>query len=258
MNFRKKIPLISLFLTFTFLYTPIVVLVIFSFNTKGFPSPWQQFTLQWYRELFQSAQLWRSFGTSLIIATCSTFLSLAMTILLIYYQASGGRIKRFIPLFYGNLIIPETVLGVSLLSYFSLLEIPLGFVTLIIAHTILGLGLITPILYTRYRQLDPKLVEASMVLGATKRQTFFKITLPMLKPAIFAIGLLIFIISFDDFILSYFCAGTVVQPLSLYLLSLIRWGISPVVNALSAVLLLISMIFALLFFLAQRKRGFFR
>lgn len=258
MNFRKKIPLASLILTYLFLYIPIIVLVIFSFNTRGFPSPWKNFTLQWYRELFQEAELWRSFATSLIIATSSSLLSLSMAVLLIYFHASGGRIKNMVPIFYGNLIIPETVLGVSLLSYFTLLDIPLGFISLIIAHTILGLGLVTPIIYTRYRQLDPKLVEVSLVLGASSRQTFFKITLPLLKPAVFSIGLLVFIISFDDFILSYFCAGTVVQPLSLYLLSLIRWGISPVVNALSAVLLLISMSFALLFFFVQRKRGFFK
>ncbi|MCB1083063.1 MAG: ABC transporter permease subunit, partial [Simkania sp.] len=124
----------------------------------------------------------------------------------------------------------------------------LGMTTLVVAHTVLGLGFVIPILYTRYLQLDRKLNEASHVLGATSRQTFFKITLPLLRPTLIATGLLIFILSFDDFILSYFCAGTSVQTLSLYLLQMLRSGISPIVNALSGILLFLSSTLVMFFF----------
>lgn len=234
--------------SYLFLYVPILILIIFSFNAKSFPSPWDYFTLKWYRELFQTGELWSAFFNSLFIALASTFLSLSMGISLIFFRASGGQIKRAIPLFYGNLIIPETMLAIGLLSYFTFFSIELGLTTLIVAHTVLGLGFVIPILYTRYVQLDPRLNEASLSLGASQRQTFFKVTLPLLRPALVAAGLLIFILSFDDFILSYFCAGTSVQTLSLYLLSMLRTGISPIVNALSALLLLLSSVFVMLFF----------
>ena len=112
----------------------------------------------------------------------------------------------------------------------------------------LGLGYVVPLLYTRFRELDYRLIEASLDLGASPLQTFFKITLPLLKPSLVAACLLIFIISFDDFILAYFCAGSSSQTLSLYIMSMLRTGISPVVNALSAVLLLLSTLLAFIFF----------
>ena len=234
--------------SYLFLYLPILILIIFSFNTKSFPSPWEQFTFKWYHELFNSSDLWRSFTNSLIVACISTSLSLLMGIFLIFFRAQGGRIQKALPLFYGNLIIPETMLAISLLSYFTLFKIELGMPTLIVAHTVLGLGFVIPILYTRYLQLDRRLTEASEVLGASPFQTFIKITLPLLRPTLLATGLLIFILSFDDFILSYFCAETSVQTLSLYLLSMLRSGISPIVNALSTILLLLSALLVMLFF----------
>ncbi len=234
--------------SYLFLYLPILILIIFSFNTKSFPSPWEQFTFKWYHELFNSSDLWRSFTNSLIVACISTSLSLLMGIFLIFFRAQGGRIQKALPLFYGNLIIPETMLAISLLSYFTLFKVELGMPTLIVAHTVLGLGFVIPILYTRYLQLDRRLTEASEVLGASPFQTFIKITLPLLRPTLLATGLLIFILSFDDFILSYFCAGTSVQTLSLYLLSMLRSGISPIVNALSTILLLLSALLVMLFF----------
>ncbi|CCB88708.1 putrescine transport system permease protein potI [Simkania negevensis Z] len=233
---------------YLFLYVPILILIIFSFNSKSFPSPWDHFTLNWYRELFSTKEIWTSFTNSLIVATFSTLLSLSMGVFLIFFRATGGEIRKAIPLFYGNLIIPETMLALSLLSYFTFFKIELGMTTLVVAHTVLGLGFVIPILYTRYLQLDRKLNEASQVLGATSRQTFFKITLPLLRPTLIATGLLIFILSFDDFILSYFCAGTSVQTLSLYLLQMLRSGISPIVNALSGILLFLSSILVMFFF----------
>ena len=215
---------------------------------RVFPSPWDGFTLKWYQELFTSFTLWSSFTNSFLVAIISTSLSLLLGILLIFFRAQGGKIQKALPLFYGNLIIPETMLAISLLSYFTLFKVELGITTLIVAHTVLGLGFVIPILYTRFLQLDKRLTEASEALGANPLQTFIKITLPLLRPTLLSTGLLIFILSFDDFILSYFCAGTSIQTLSLYLLSTLRSGVSPIVNALSTILLLLSSLLVLLFF----------
>lgn len=235
-------------LTYLFLYVPIIVLLVFSFNSESFPAPWKEFSLKWYKELFHSVYLWESFLNSLIVAASSTLISVLMGIFLIFYAVQGGRIGNFLSLFYGNVVIPETVLAVSLLGFFTLMSIPLGLTTLVLAHTVLGLGFVVPIVYAKFLELDPKLTEASLVLGASPLQTFFKVTLPLLSPSLISTGMLVFIISFDDFILAYFCAGSSSQTLSLYIMSMLRSGVSPVVNALSAVLLAISTLFAVLFF----------
>jgi len=254
---RKASLLFTVIFAYLFLYIPIVVLLIFSFNSEKFPAPWTEFTFKWYVELFHSPYLWEAFQNSLIVAVFSTLLSLSMGVFLLYYAAQGGRVGKILPFFYGNLVIPETVLAVSLLSFFSLLSIPLGLVTLILAHTVLGLGFVIPIVYARFCELDEQLVEASLVLGATQLQTFFKVTLPFLRPSLLAAGLLVFIISFDDFILSYFCAGSASQTLSLYILSMLRSGVSPIVNALSAVLLALSSLLVLIFFSLKTKTKIF-
>ncbi len=246
----KKSPRFFLFIlaVYLFLYVPIVVLLVFSFNSERFPAPWTEFTFKWYNELFHSIYLWKAFANSLIVASFATVISLLTGIFLIFYAAQGGRIGKKLTLFYGNLIIPETVLAVSLLSLFTSVRIPLGLTTLILAHTVLALGLVIPILYARFQELDAKLTEASLVLGASPIQTFFTVTLPLLRPTLITTALLVFIISFDDFILSYFCAGSSAQTLSLYILSMLRSGVSPVVNALSAVLLFLSSFLVFLFF----------
>jgi spermidine/putrescine transport system permease protein len=232
---------------YLFLYIPIFVLVIFSFNEAALPSPWRGFSLIWYYELWHSSHLWQALSTSLIVSTTATFLSLTMSVLLVFYDMQGGRIQRFLGVFYGNLIVPEVVLAVGLMSFFTFFSIPLGIPTLIIAHTVLGLGFVIPIIFARFKEIDYRLTEASLDLGASYSQTFFKVTLPLLRPSLFAAGLLVFIISFDDFVLSYFCAGSSAQTLSLYILSMLRSGLSPVVNALSTVLLLFSSILVILY-----------
>ena len=249
--------LIVIALTYLFLYVPILTLLVFSFNVDRFPAPWTQFTLKWYQELFRDHFLWKAFANSLIVASSSTLISLAAGIGLIFYGAQGGKISNSLGMFYGNLIIPETVLAVSLLSFFTAIKIPLGLISLIVAHTVLGLGFIVPIVYARYRELDPTLTEASHVLGANPLQTFFKVTLPLLRPTLITTALLVFILSFDDFILSYFCAGSTAQTLSLYILSMIRTGVSPVVNALSSVLLFLSSLLVLFFFSLKTRIRFF-
>jgi spermidine/putrescine transport system permease protein len=130
----------------------------------------------------------------------------------------------------------------------------LSITTLIAAHTVLGLGYVVPLIYGRYIELDKKYIEASLDLGATPWQTFRFIILPLLSPALCAGGLLVFIISFDDFVLSFFCAGGTTQTLPMYIFSLIRTESSPVVSALSTLLLVASSLIVFIFLSLQRRR----
>jgi len=235
-------------MTYIFLYVPIVVLTIFSFNKDQFPAPWSGFTTYWYYELWTSSYLWEAFYTSLGIAVAATILSVGMGVLLLFFlMYRDVSAKRYVHIFYANLLIPEVVLAVGLLGFFSYFEVILGARTLIIAHTVLGLGYVVPIIYQKYSSLEPHLIEVSLDLGATYWQTFVRVILPLLQPSLVAAGLLVFIVSFDDFVLSYFCSGSTTQTLSLYIVSMLRTGISPVVNALSTILLMISSILVLLF-----------
>lgn len=250
---------LSLFVAaiYLFLYIPIVILVIFSFNSAPFPAPWTSFSLKWYHELFSSPHIWHAFGNSLIVALSATFLSITMGLGLIYFHIMGGRLNKLLLLFYANAVVPEIVLAVGLLSFYSFFSIPLGLISLIVAHTVLALGYVIPLVYTRFLALDYNIVEASYDLGATATQTFFKITIPLLVPALSAAGLLVFILSFDDFVLAFFCSGSEAQTLSLYIFSMIRTGVTPVMNALSTLLLVFSSLLVLIFCSLNTKTRIF-
>jgi len=242
-------------LLYLLLYIPIFVLVVFSFNNNALTYHWIEFTTEWYQELFSSIEVWDAFANSLLVACSSVALSLALGSCFIYFT-SKQTVEKLLILFYGSLAMPEIVLAVGLLSLFSFCAVPLGASTLIVGHSLLGLGYAVPILYSRYKELDTSLLEASHDLGATQRQTFFRIVLPLLSPAMIAAGLLVFIISLDDFIISFFCAGASIQTLPLYIFAVIRTGASPMINALSTILLLSSSILVLLLsFLQVKKLG---
>jgi spermidine/putrescine transport system permease protein len=131
---------------------------------------------------------------------------------------------------------------VALLTIFTYFKIPFGLITLIIGHTLLGLGFAFPLIYNSFVDVNKLLIEASLDLGASMRQTFFKVILPILYPALFSCALLIFILSLDDFLISFFCAGPDSQTLSLYIFAMIRGGLSPTINALSTIILVFSSI----------------
>ena len=231
---------------YLFLYLPIFVLVVFSFNDNAFTNSWLGFTTHWYYDLFASTEVWHALKNSLLVAVSSVMLSLTLGSLFIFF-GSRSSVKRLLTLFYGSLAMPEIVLAVGLLALFSFFSVSLGVTTLIAGHTLLGLGYVIPILHARFVELDASLIEASYDLGATKRQTFFSVVLPLLAPALMAAALLVFIISLDDFIISFFCAGASVQTLPLYIFAVIRTGASPMVNALSTIMLIISSFFVVIF-----------
>ncbi|HSC24956.1 MAG TPA: ABC transporter permease [Candidatus Babeliales bacterium] len=252
-NFNSYIlPTIVIFFYF-FLYIPIFILILFSFNDNPFTCTWTSFTWQWYYDLFASVEIWHALRNSLIIAVASVALSLMIGINFIFF-GTHQFVQRTLFLFYGSLAMPEIVLAVGLLSFFSFFSIPLGTTTLIVGHTLLGLGYVVPILQGRFVELDKGLMEASYDLGATQRQTFFYVVMPLLMPALITAGLLVFIISLDDFIISFFCSGASVQTLPLYIFAVIRTGASPMINALSTVMLVFSSCLVLLFSFLHVKK----
>jgi spermidine/putrescine transport system permease protein len=248
---RYALPITTL-LVYGFLYLPIVVLVVFSFNSVAFPYHWISFSWQWYYELFHAPEIWDAVRNSLVVASAAVLLSVSLGVLFVFYSAQS-RMKKVLPLFYGTLIIPEIVLAVGLLSLFTYFSVPLSLMTLIAGHTLIGLGYVIPIVYARFLEIDRSIIEASLDLGATIHQTFLRVVLPLLTPALIAASLLVFIVSFDDFLIAFFCTGTSSQTLSLYIFSMIRAGVSPTINALSTLMIALSSLLVLLFCSLQTR-----
>lgn len=244
------------FLTYFFMYVPIIILILFSFSGSQYPHNWQGFSLRWYRELFQSVEILDALRNSLIVAFSSVLLSITMGLFFVFYS-SKNILRNFLFAFYGSLAAPEVVLAVGLLSFFSFFSIPLGITTLISAHTLVGLSYVTPILYSGFRGIDSRVMEASSDLGATEWQTFIKIIVPILSPAIMGASLLVFIVSFDDFILSFFCSGASTVTLPMFIFSVVREGATPVVNALSTLLLVMTSFVVLVFTLFRVRTRVF-
>lgn len=250
----KKILPVFVWGVYLFLYVPIFILIILSFNQSAYSHTWSGFSLKWYEELFASVEVWHALQNSLIVACCAVLLSLVMGTLLVFYTRNNLRHMNL--LFYGTLAAPEIVLAVSLLSVFVYFMVPLGLMSLIIGHTLIGLGYVVPMLNARMQEMDASLIEAAMDLGATQGYTLQSVVLPFLRPTLIGAGLLVFIISFDDFIIAFFCAGATAQTLPLYIFSVIRSGATPMINALSTLMLCVSGLLVLLFSLfTVRKTG---
>src|SRR3989344_2023442 len=242
-NYLLPLFVVGLYL---FLYIPLIILIIFSFNDNRLGFDWIGFTTRWYTAMWNNPEVWRALYTSLTVSCSAVTLCLSMSSLFIFY-GTRSFVRTTIALFYANLAVPEIVLAVGLVSLFYFLSVPLSMSTLIAAHTVLGLGYVVPMIYDRYRELDVRYVEASMDLGATPWQTFRLIVLPLLSPALLSSALLVFIISFDDFLLSFFCSGGSTVTLPMFIFAQIRSGSSPLVSALSVTLLVLSSFVVTLF-----------
>jgi spermidine/putrescine transport system permease protein len=236
---------------YLFLYLPIIIMLVFSFNKNKLGYVWTGFTFEWYQQLFNSRELLFALSNSLIIAFSAVFLSLCLSVMIVY--SLGKRLDKFFSLFYASAMVPEIIMAVGLMAIFSQMHVQLGLVTLIIGHTLLGLGFSVPIIHPRYSELQESIIEASYDLGASKWQTFYKIILPYLYPSLLSAGLIVFIFSLDDFLISFFCTGPSSQTLSLYIFAQIRSGVSPTINALSMGMLLVSTILVLLYSWISKK-----
>lgn len=230
-------------LVFGFLYLPIILLVLFSFNESKSGFVWEGFTTKWYGELFQNRVLLHAFGNSLLIGLVSTILATVLGTLgawmLYRYRFPVHRLMEafiFVPM-----IMPEILMGVSLLVLFVILSLPLSYLTVIIAHVTFTFPFVLVGMQARLQGMDPSLEEAAMDLGATPRQAFFRVIFPYLMPAIASGALLAFSLSLDDYIVTVFVTGAESQTLPLKVFGMVRVGLNPQLNALSALGIVLTM-----------------
>ena len=234
-------------LIFIFLFLPIVVLIIFSFNTSRLNIIFEGFTFKWYRELFQNRVLIEALLNTLLVAIISTVVSVIIGTISAYglkkYDFVG---KKFInELLYIPIIIPEIVLGISLLCIYSFLKLKLGMFSLILSHIAFSIPFVIVNVNSAIEAMNPHTEEAASDLGASKLKTFFYVVIPSLLPGMLSGAELAFTLSLDDVVISYFTAGPDSNTLPLQIFSIIKSGVTPDVNALITILLLI--IFTILF-----------
>lgn len=246
MKHNKVLDNLCLILVFIFLFLPIIVLVVFSFNTSKLNIVFEGFTLDWYKEVFNNKLLLEALGNTLLVAGISTVVSTVIGTI------SAYALKRFnFPfknvineLLYIPVVIPEIVLGISLLCIYTFLKLELGMFTLILAHISFCIPYVIISVRSVLDGMDPNLEKAASDLGASKLKTFFYITIPTLLSGILSGAQLAFTLSLDDVVVSYFTAGPESNTLPLHIYSMIKTGVTPSVNALITILLLI--IFAIL------------
>ncbi len=242
-------------LMYAFLYLPILVLVIFSFNHSRTGVIWKGFTLEWYALLFQDTSFVIALKNSLIIAILTTVISTVigtMAALAMHKYRFRGRMI-WNGLVYMPVIIPEIVVGVSLLSFFALLKISLGIATITIAHIAFCVSYVIIVVRSRLYGFDRTLEEASMDLGANKYQTFLYVTLPLIAPGIVSAALLCFTLSIDDFVITFFTQGPNSTTLPVKIYSMVKFGVTPVVNAISTLFLIVTTIAIVLITKMERE-----
>lgn len=246
MKHNKFLDNICLFLVFTFLFLPILVIILFSFNTSRLNIVFEGFTLDWYRELFNNTSLLIALKNTLIVAFVSTIVSTIIGTISAYgLKKYNFPFKRVVnELLYIPVVIPEIVLGISLLCIYTLLKLELGMFTLILAHISFSIPFVIINIRSVLENMDPNIEQAANDLGANKFKTFFYVVLPSLVPGIMSGAQLAFTLSLDDVVISYFTAGPGSNTLPLQVYSMIKTGVTPDVNALISIMLLI--IFALL------------
>lgn len=244
---KRRTSLFFFIVSMLFFYIPLVILVVFSFN-EGKAMIWKGFSIKWYKELFlYSENIWAACRYSIFIALISGIISTIIgTLAAISLQWHSYKFKKYLQvLTYLPLIIPEIILGVSLLILFASIHLQLGFTTIFIAHTTFNIPFVLFIILSRLEEFDYSIVEAAYDLGATEWQTLVKIILPSIRPAIISGFLIAVTLSFDDFVTTFFVAGPGSSTLPLRIYSMIRLGVSPVINALSVFLIGIAIILTL-------------
>lgn len=248
---------LNAFLLYIFLYAPIIVLVVLSFNASRFVTNWTGFTFEWYTKLFQNEAIGLALRNSLIVAISSTLISTVFGTLVALVMERYDFVGKlpFDALLYLPIIIPDISMAVMLLLFFVLIHTPLSLVTIIISHVAFNISFVAVVVRARLADFDRSLEEAAMDLGANEWQTFWRVTLPLLMPGILGGALLAFTLSIDDFVITFFTAGIGSTTLPLRIYSMVKLGVTPEINALSTMMLLGSMTLVILSLVMQRKGG---
>jgi putrescine transport system permease protein len=254
---------LALGLGFAFLYLPILTLIVFSFNDSAMMTSWAGFSFRWYEALINDQALLRAAGLSFKVALMTATAAAALGTWAGYILARKGRFKGFalyVGLVSAPLVIPEVVLGLSLLLLFVEMDALFGWpgerglFTIWVGHTTLCMAFVAVIVQSRVRDLDRSLEEAALDLGASPLKVFFVITLPLIMPAVVSGWLLAFTLSLDDVVISSFLSGPGATLLSPEIFSRVRLGVKPEVNALATVFVLCVALFVLAVNALQRRQ----
>lgn len=245
--FNRKLTLFSV-IVLAFIYLPIAVMVIFSFNDQRRNYYWKGFTLDWYEKLFTDSNLVEFLWVSLIIAVAATIISVVIgTVGAFGLARFEFKLKRLVNgALYIPVVVPEVVLGIALLMLYETINMPLGMPAIVLAHVTFCIPFVVIIMRGRLAGMDQSVEEASMDLGANRVITFLRVTLPMLVPGILSSCFMCFTLSIDDVIISNFVAGPRSTTLPVKILSMVKTGLSPEVNALATVMIAVLLIGLLL------------
>ncbi|MBO0661568.1 ABC transporter permease [Jiella sp. MQZ9-1] len=238
----SKINVVGLVVGFSFLYLPIVLLVIFSFNASRLVTVWAGFSTVWYRQLWHNQALldaaWVTLRVGLISASVATLLGTMAALALSRYPRFFGR-TLMTGMVYAPLVMPEVITGLSLLLLFVALDLNRGFVTITLAHISFTMCFVTVVVQSRLMSFDRSLEDAAMDLGATPTVTFFQVTLPLIWPAVAAGWMLAFTLSLDDLVIASFTTGPGATTLPMKIYSQVRLGVTPEINAVCTILIAI-------------------
>lgn len=240
---------------FVFLYLPILILIIYSFNENKIVGVWTGFSLNWYRELFQDTALLNALRVSLWVAFWSTIISTILgtlaAIVLERFRFWGKL--TYDAVLYLPIIIPDIVMALSTLLFFVILNIPLSRYTILIAHVAFNIAFVAVVVRARLADMNRSLEEAAADLGANEWFTFRRVTLPLLAPGIVSGALLAFTLSLDDFVITFFVAGPGSTTLPVRVYSMIKFGVTPEVNAVSTLMFLGSTLLVIISLVLQRR-----
>jgi spermidine/putrescine transport system permease protein len=231
---------IPMALCFGFLYLPIAVLIAMSFNDGGSAFSWDGFSFRWYDELAHDDRLKDAAVTSLLVAAGATVVATVLGTLLAVGLARHTRSRLLEATAMAPAILPDLLLAIGLLSFFYVASIPKSATTVLLAHAAFGTAFVVAVVRARLAGMDASQEEASRDLGAGALDTFLRITLPSIAPAVIAGALLVFTLSLDEFVIAFFTAGPTTQTLPIAVYSMVRVGVTPEINALATVLVVVS------------------
>jgi spermidine/putrescine transport system permease protein len=248
----KRIPLpvwLTSLLLYVFLYAPIVIVVVYSFNNAKYGGPWRGFTWKWYANLLDNPDKIAAARNTLELGVVSTIVSTLLGTGLGYglsrYRFPGKKIFSW--LMYIPVVIPDIVMAIAMLMFYALVRerlglLELGMTTMILSHVTFQIPFVAIVVRSRLVGMDPALEEAAHDLGASSLQAFTRITLPLILPAVVAGGMLAFTLSLDDFVVSFFTTGPGATTLPILIYSSVKRGITPDINALSSLIVLVSVV----------------
>jgi spermidine/putrescine transport system permease protein len=244
-------------LIYIFLFLPIAIVVFFSFNASRLVDVWAGFSFKWYGIAWTDPAILDALRVSLTVALVNAVLATVFgTLAAIGMQRVGRRTRTTLEvLVYGTIVTPEIVIAIASLLFFVTINVDLGMPTIIITHVVYNTSIVALIVRARLVGMDRKLDEAAADLGATPLQTLRRVTIPLLYPAILAGGLLAFTFSFDDFVLTFFVSGASSTTLPLRIFAMLRFGVSPVVNAIATVMLVVTLTCIFTASLVVRRHG---